>query len=131
MRCFILNDISATPTFDLTLAMLSASYPSPFGGVANVDFSETARLSSLSFFDAGGAPIDFGTITGASGRLYDAEGVHMAGGGGGGGGGGPVPAMPEPAAWAIMLSGVALIAAALRRRRRQPSRIESRVASFA
>ena len=94
-------------SFDLTLAMLAASYPSPFGGVANVDFSETARLSWLRFYDASGVAIDFGDIIGASGRLYDSNGVHTLIPGG----------VPEPASWAMMLTGFAAIGGALRSRR--------------
>ena len=95
------------PTFDLTLALLAASYPS-YGGTADVDFSETARLSSLGFFDAAGNPIAFGTLTGASGRLYDANGVHTAAVGG----------VPEPTTWALLVGGFALVGAMTRRRRR-------------
>lgn len=94
-------------TFDLTLALLAASYPAD-GQVANNDFSETARLSSLNFFDANGNPIAFGTIVGASGRLYDATGVHTAPVGG---------TAPEPATWAMVLIGFGAVGTIARRRR--------------
>ncbi len=108
------TDLSGS-TFDLTLALLAASYPSPVnsvspaGGTANDDFAETARLSSLSFFDARGNPLAFGTLTGASGRLYDAAGVHTA----------PVGGVPEPASWALMIAGFGLVGSTLRRGRVQ------------
>ena len=79
------------------------------GGTANNDFSETARLSSLSFFDAAGNALAFDTITGASGRLYDAAGVHTA----------PVGGVPEPATWAMLLIGFGGVGAAARCRRAQ------------
>lgn len=104
-----LTDVTGS-TLDLTLAMLAASYPSPFGGVANVDFSETARLSYIRFLDASGAAIDF-SITGASGRVYDADGVHTVGGGGGG-------TVPEPATWAMLVAGFGVIGTGMRRARR-------------
>lgn len=95
-------------TFDMTLAMLAASYPSPFGGVANGDFSDTARISSLAFFDAGGAAFDFGSIMGASGRMYDADGVHTV----------VIPGgVPEPASWTMLLAGFGAIGGAMRGRR--------------
>jgi hypothetical protein len=103
-----MTEITSGATFDLTLAMLAASYPSPFGGIANVDFSETARLSSLHFFDAAGAALDFGSITGESGRLYDADGVHTVIPGG----------VPEPASWAMMLAGFGAVGGMMRTRRR-------------
>ena len=97
-------------SFDLTLALLTSSFPQAFGGTANNDFSNTARLSSLSFFDAGGHPIAFGTLTGASGRLYDASGVHMA----------TVGGVPEPETWGLMIAGFGLVGA-MRRRVRAPA----------
>jgi hypothetical protein len=84
------------PTFDLTLGLYAGSYPSPLGGIANADFSETVRLSSIETFDASGHAFDFGSITGASGRIYDATGVHTA-----------VVGTPEPSTWAMMLLGFA------------------------
>ena len=100
------SDVSGA-TFDLTLALLTSSFPN-YGGLADNDFSETARLSSLSFFDANGQPIAFGTIVGASGRLYDADGVHTA----------PTGGVPEPATWAMVLIGFGAVGAVARRRAR-------------
>lgn len=105
------SEITSGSTFDLTLAMLAASYPSPFGGAADVDFSNTARMSGLRFFDASGAPIAFGSIIGASGRLYDADGVHTVDG-----------AVPEPGTWALTIAGFALVGSAMRRSRRRIQR---------
>jgi len=85
------------PTFDLTLGLYAGSYPAPLGGIANADFSETVRLSSIETFDASGNAFDFGSITGASGRIYDATGVHAA----------PVISVPESSTWAMMLLGFA------------------------
>jgi hypothetical protein len=90
------TELPSNPTFDLTLGLYAGSYPSPLGGVANVDFSETVRLSSIQTFDASGDIVDFGSITGASGRIYDATGVHIA-----------VVSAPEPSTWAMMLLGFA------------------------
>ena len=84
------------PTFDLTLGLYVGSYPSPLGGIANADFSETVRLSSIMTFDAGGRAFDFGSITGASGRIYDATGVHAA-----------IAGVPELSTWAMMMIGFA------------------------
>ena len=67
-----------SPTFDLTLGLYAGSYPSPLGGIASADFSDTVRLSSIETFDASGHAFNFGSITGASGRIYDATGVHAA-----------------------------------------------------
>ena len=91
------TELPSSPTFDLTLGLYAGSYPSPLGGIANADFSETVRLSSIETFDASGHAFDFGAITGASGRIYDATGVHAA----------VVVGAPEPSTWAMMLLGFA------------------------
>ena len=101
----LLSDLPVGPTFDLTLGLYAASYPGPFVGVANNDFHNTARLSSLSFYDASRNPIAFGSIVGASGRIYDADGVHTA----------PVGGVPEPASWAMLLIGFAAVGISARR----------------
>lgn len=98
-------------TFDLTLALLASSFPAIANATnplntADNSFADTSRLTSLSFFDAAGNPIAFGTLTGASGRLYDADGVHTAAVGG----------VPEPASWALLVIGFGLVGALSRRR---------------
>ncbi len=100
-------------TFDLTLALLASSFPAIASdsfpiNVADNGFADTSRLTSLRFFDAAGNPIAFGTLTGASGRLYDADGVHTA----------VVNGVPEPASWALMLVGFAGLGIRQRRVRR-------------
>ncbi|WPB55210.1 PEP-CTERM sorting domain-containing protein [Xylophilus sp. GOD-11R] len=113
MAYSFLEQVNGAPTFDLTLAMLTSAFPTHSGGTADIDFSNTARLASLTFYDASRNAIDFGTIVGASGRLYDADGVHLAG----------VPAVPEPATGAMLLGGLGLAGLLGRRRnsRRRPS----------
>jgi hypothetical protein len=88
------TELPSSPSFDLTLGLYAGSYPSPLGGIANGDFSETVRLSSIATFDAGGNAFNFGSIIGASGRIYDATGVHSA-----------VAGVPESSTWAMMLIG--------------------------
>ena len=102
------EELPLSPTFDLTLGLYAGSYPSPLGGIANADFSDTVRLSSIETFDASGHAFDFGSITGASGRIYDATGVHTA-----------VIAVPEPATWAMTLTGFAGLGWLARPRRRK------------
>ena len=101
-------ELPSSPTFDLTLGLYAGSYPSPLGGIANADFSDTVRLSSIETFDASGHPFDFGSITGASGRIYDATGVHTA-----------VAAAPESSTWAMTLTGFAGLGWLARLRRRK------------
>jgi PEP-CTERM motif len=90
------TELPSSPSFDLTLGLYTGSYPSPLGGIANADFSDTVRLSSIETFDASGNVFNFGSITGASRRIYDATGVHTA-----------VVGVPEPTTWAMMLIGFA------------------------
>ena len=61
------TELPSSPTFDLTLGLYAGSYPSPLGGIANGDFSETVRLSSIATFDAGGNAFNFGSIIGRRG----------------------------------------------------------------
>jgi len=114
MAYSFMEQVGTAPTFDLTLAMLSSAFPTQSNGSASVDFSNTAKLASLSFYDASGKAIDFGTIVGASGRLYDASGVHLAGG---------ISPVPEPATGAMMLGGLGLAGLFARRRRAGAARI--------
>jgi len=109
MAYSFIEQLGSSPTFDLTLGMLSAVYPTHSGGSASLDFSNTAKLASLSFYDANGANINFGTIVGASGRLYDAEGVHLAG---------AVTPVPEPTTGVMMIGGLGIAGLFARRRSR-------------
>ena len=103
------TELPPGPTFDLTLGLYAGSYPSPLGGIANADFSETVRLSSIETFDSSGNAFDFGAITGASGRIYDATGVHDA----------AVTGIPEPSTWVLAIGGfAALIGLGAHRRRK-------------
>jgi 2-oxoglutarate dehydrogenase E2 component (dihydrolipoamide succinyltransferase) len=63
---------------------------------------------------------------GAAGLLIPVAAVAAVGGGGGGGGGvtispQPAPAIPEPATWLMMITGIGFLGAALRRRRDRAS----------
>jgi PEP-CTERM motif len=90
--------------YNLAVGLYTASYPGTFGGVANSDFFSTAKLNSISVFDAAGNPVDF-RITSGSGTLYDQFGAHPLAAG-----------VPEPASWALMIAGFAIVGVSARRR---------------
>lgn len=87
----------------------------------------------------GGSLADLMPMASLESRLPDAIGYGagpatgfgpmLPGGGGGGGGGGesgtailpPVPSVPEPGSWAMMLGGFGLIGLALRKNAKQPN----------
>lgn len=104
---------------EMNLGLYAAAYPSPFGGTASNDFFATLRLSGIRFVDSGGNVLDLPVSgVGASGYLYDADGVHPT----------AVAGVPEPGSWATMLLGLGVIGGDLRRRkqgrtRHPPSRL--------
>ncbi len=104
-----LEEITPDVPFDLTLGLYTASYPTPFGGGGNNDFLETATLTSISVFDAAMNPLD-ATLTSASGRIYNATGVHSPDIGGGGG-------VPETPTWIMLLLSLGMVGVTIRRQR--------------
>ncbi len=99
--------ITPDTPFDFTLGLYAASYATPFGGGGNDDFLETATLTSVSVFDASMNPLD-ATLTSASGRIYDATGVHSPIIGGG---------VPEAPTWMMLLLSFGIIGVTIRRKR--------------
>jgi hypothetical protein len=100
-----LEPITPGASFDLTLGLYAGSFPVPLGGVANDDFSETATLTSIAVYDANMNPLD-ATLTSASGRIYDATGVHS-----------PAMGVPEAPTWMMLLLSFGILGTALRRKR--------------
>jgi len=120
------------------------------GGLTNVDFSTanqnplSGRLYGISYvglhfgngaglggqvtgffkFDAGSAGLqsfNLNILNGSSGAVLYATNVSPGGGGGGGGGG--LGAVPEPASWAMLITGFGIVGIASRRRRALPSAV--------
>jgi hypothetical protein len=100
-----MTPITLGTNFDLTLALYASSYPGIVNGVEDNDFFSTAKLTSISVFDAAGHPLDV-AITSASGTRYDAFGAHV-----------DASAAPEAATWAMLLLGFGGVGAVLRRGR--------------
>lgn len=99
-----LTPVTLGTGIELDLGLYASSYPGAAVGIANNDFSETARLTSILLLDASNNPITF-SVTGASGTIYDNNGAHAP------------SAVPEPASWSLMIVGFALIGGSGRRSR--------------
>jgi hypothetical protein len=95
-------------TTDFNIGLYVAVYPGWNGGGAiDADFSHTLRLSGIKAIGSDGSVLNTAiTGLGSSGYIYDSNGSHAAAG-----------AVPEPAAWVMMLSGFGVIGGTLRRRR--------------
>ncbi len=94
----------------MEVGLYAAAYPASFGGAADNDFFETAKLSAIDFVDSSGAIINTPVVgLGSSGYRYDSTGAHAP----------AVASAPEPATWALVIGGVGMIGQALRRKRRR------------
>ena len=104
-----LTPIDLGNPFSLTLGLYTSAYSNPGGSIDN-DFLNTAKITSISLFDATMHPLDV-HFTSDSGVIYDANGAHAPATSGG---------VPEPATWAMLTLGFGLLGAAARRRRIRP-----------
>jgi hypothetical protein len=91
---------------------LSASAVSQTGGEAVADLTNSLYWGGITGVSIGGVKVDGFTVTSASGTNWANSFIPTSGG------------VPEPAAWALMLTGFGAVGASLRLRRRpgQPFR---------
>lgn len=102
--------ITRGQSIDMAFGLYALAYPGWSNGTANNDFFSTARLVGINFVDAAGNILpDAVRGIGTSGYFYDNTGAHAA-----------IAAIPEPASWAFVILGFALVGAATRRRPRLP-----------
>lgn len=92
--------------FEVEVALFTDVYPCCLGASITSDFSQTAALTGIEAYWQGGRVTDF-TGTDAVGNVLGPNGV--------------VP-VPEPASTALVISGLACVAAMVRRQRgRRPA----------
>ncbi|OSZ69289.1 hypothetical protein CAP39_10625 [Sphingomonas sp. IBVSS1] len=92
----------------ITATMGCLSYVSDFNAGSNnavsCNLGNSFDWVGITFTDENGDPVTTDPITSASGQNYN---VAFS----------PMPAVPEPASWAMMIAGFGLIGAVARRRR--------------
>lgn len=74
-------------------------------GTATSNFYSTVKIAQILGFDADGRQVSLFNVTGSDGSILPAMSL-------------PVSAVPEPATWAMMITGFGLAGASLRRSRR-------------
>ncbi len=109
------NVVGGNVFLDMYLSA-SAAFLTPWGtdaasegfaddGVASSNFFSTVKIAQILGFDADGRQISLTSVKGSDGTILPAMSL-------------PVSAVPEPATWAMMITGFGLAGTALRRRNR-------------
>lgn len=111
----LFNVVNGQVAFDLSLAVWS-EYGDIFGysqtqgsgelpsGEAYADFFNTVTIADIFGFNAAGQRVSLFSVTGSDGTVLPAALAP------------PVSAVPEPATWAMMITGFGIVGGALRRR---------------
>lgn len=86
--------------------------------LTKLDFSSGTRIFASSGSNYGAGGLGLLSFAGGTGSGINCSDLSCAAGTGGGGGGGGVIPVPEPAGYALMLAGLAVVAGAMRRGRR-------------